>query len=521
MDTELMYWETPEYRKDYTDKEREQGAKDGWAMPDGSYPCKTPDDIDNAVKAVGRGTNNSHDAIRRHIIENAQRLGVSEKIPENWNSDGSLKAEAKSAAVGDAAAAQGSEKRCPDCDGTGKVDGERCERCHGSGKLIETASSDDDEDDEEEREVIAETTVRTAAGDTDTILRATRSKKPRHRALPLVPELRFRDFQLANFEMRSLNHGELVEITGTPIVYNKPYTVRDMFGEFEETMAPGVATRLIRNNEDVRFLFNHDGLPLARSVNDRGAKPTLILEDTPTQLNFRAFFDMRQQLANDLVIAIERGDVSQMSVGFLTARDHWADDEHRTVQEFERLLDISAVTYPASPSTSLEIAQRMAMAMPLESQARVRKLAGELRSGKVLSGPNQEKVMQAAQFMHDLLDNAGVNPQDQPRSGQEPEPAQQDINDQEPDDVTDAGTSADPNAGEDGTQNSNVGQPTTSYQDGTGTRSDDTEAETTEEPESGEERTEETEEVDQTFLELELELMQLRAAGKRHQTASE
>jgi hypothetical protein len=64
-------------------------ADSGDAMPDGSYPIADAEDLDNAIKAVGRG-NADHDAIRSHIIKRAKALGLSERIPDNWNSDGSV-----------------------------------------------------------------------------------------------------------------------------------------------------------------------------------------------------------------------------------------------------------------------------------------------------------------------------------------------------------------------------------------------------------------------------------------------
>jgi hypothetical protein len=74
-------------------------AASGAAMPDESYPIGDADDLDKAIRAVGRG-GSSHDAIRRHVTARAKSLGKSSMIPDNWNSDGSLKGDvAKEAAV--------------------------------------------------------------------------------------------------------------------------------------------------------------------------------------------------------------------------------------------------------------------------------------------------------------------------------------------------------------------------------------------------------------------------------------
>lgn len=154
-------------------------------------------------------------------------------------------------------------------------------------------------------------------------------------------------------EVRGLK-GSGIEITGQPIVYNTPYVVRDAWGEFEETMRPGVVSGVI-NRCDCRFLFNHDGMPLARTTSG-----TMQLIDTPTGLSFVARLDRRQALAADLLIAIERGDVSQMSCGFIVdpTGDEWsADNTERQIFRFADLLDVSAVCFPASPTTSIQLAQ--------------------------------------------------------------------------------------------------------------------------------------------------------------------
>jgi ATP-dependent protease ClpP protease subunit len=73
----------------YKQDDRDRMAKSGQAMPDGSYPIADAEDLDNAIHAVGRG-GADHDAIRKHIITRAAALGLSSKIPDNWNSDGSM-----------------------------------------------------------------------------------------------------------------------------------------------------------------------------------------------------------------------------------------------------------------------------------------------------------------------------------------------------------------------------------------------------------------------------------------------
>lgn len=232
-------------------------------------------------------------------------------------------------------------------------------------------------------------------------LAAPRRKNRQTRTLGAGRE--FRRFAARGLEVRSAATGDGIVVSGMPIRYDAPYTVCDMFGEFEETMHAGVATNALAASADVRFLFNHDGLPLARTLSG-----TLSLEDGPDGLSMRATLDARQQLANDLAVAIERGDVSQMSCGFVVAMDTWNDDfTQRDIWRFQELFDVSAVTYPASPTTSIELSLRAMMAAPVESRARIRQVwiaAREQREGKVLSAENAGLLQQALEALHQADD---------------------------------------------------------------------------------------------------------------------
>ncbi len=60
------------------------------ANGDASYPIADLSDLKKAIKAVGRG-GTDHDKIRAHIIKRAKALKAMSLIPDNWNSDGSMK----------------------------------------------------------------------------------------------------------------------------------------------------------------------------------------------------------------------------------------------------------------------------------------------------------------------------------------------------------------------------------------------------------------------------------------------
>ena len=84
---------------------------------------------------------------------------------------------------------------------------------------------------------------------------------------------------------------------------------------------------------------------------------TLTLEEDPTGL--LAVADIADtQAGRDLRTLVDRGDLSQMSFAFRVLDDEWDVDEDdnltRTITKVRELFDVSPVTYPAYPDTSLE-----------------------------------------------------------------------------------------------------------------------------------------------------------------------
>jgi HK97 family phage prohead protease len=212
-----------------------------------------------------------------------------------------------------------------------------------------------------------------------------RRRKERHRALPLLPEVRY--FDPRRIEVRAAEgdgpDARHVQLEGDPMMWGTEYRVIDRWGEFDERCHAGCVTALLDRGVDCRLLLNHDGLPMART-----ASGTMELWDTPKSLRFKATLDRQQQLANDFFIAVSRRDLNQMSVGMVVGDDVWGEEggrETRDIYVLADLLDVSGVTYPASPTTSLEVAQRMAMQRPVESRARLRRLIRDIGEGKKVS----------------------------------------------------------------------------------------------------------------------------------------
>jgi len=79
---------------------REELAKSGEALPDGSYPIRNVADLKKAIKAYGRSNQEDRAKVRRHIKKRARSLKQADLIPEEWKN---LSAESLelSATVGD------------------------------------------------------------------------------------------------------------------------------------------------------------------------------------------------------------------------------------------------------------------------------------------------------------------------------------------------------------------------------------------------------------------------------------
>lgn len=148
------------------------------------------------------------------------------------------------------------------------------------------------------------------------------------------------------------------EIAGYATVYDWTYDVYGGpdNGGFTETILGGAAKRSVKNlastvaledRDDVRFLVNHDGVPLARTRSG-----TLGLESDRTGLLSIAGVDLRSTSVRDLVIAMERGDIDEMSFAFQVLDQEWNSDYTERLVREVRLYDTSVVTYPANPAAS-------------------------------------------------------------------------------------------------------------------------------------------------------------------------
>lgn len=69
-------------KRAFSEERRMELAKEGMALPDGSYPIVSESDLRNAIQAFGRAKDK--EAAKRHIMKRARALKLESLIPANW-----------------------------------------------------------------------------------------------------------------------------------------------------------------------------------------------------------------------------------------------------------------------------------------------------------------------------------------------------------------------------------------------------------------------------------------------------
>lgn len=147
-------------------------------------------------------------------------------------------------------------------------------------------------------------------------------------------------------ELRVLDADGGKQVSWFPALFNS--LSEDMWG-MRESIKPSAFNKTIQE-ADIRALFNHD----PNFVLGRNASGTLDL--SVTRKGLRATVNPPDtQWANDLMVSVERGDISGGSFAFSVVKDEWTYNEDgsvlRELQEV-KLFDVSLVTYPAYPDTN-------------------------------------------------------------------------------------------------------------------------------------------------------------------------
>jgi HK97 family phage prohead protease len=195
-------------------------------------------------------------------------------------------------------------------------------------------------------------------------------------------------------ELRAAEDGS-VKVSGYAAVFDQETNIGDYFIEVIERGA--FTDAIVR--DDVVFLINHEGLPLARTRSG-----TLQLSEDERGLKMDAMLDISDPDVMSIVPKMKRGDLDKMSFAFYPELQRWdesGDIPKRYIQKV-RLSDVSIVTTPAYDGTeiglrSLEAHRRSAIPKidkkPSQSSRRMR-MAAKLRGIDV-----QDAHIEAKEFI--------------------------------------------------------------------------------------------------------------------------
>jgi HK97 family phage prohead protease len=160
----------------------------------------------------------------------------------------------------------------------------------------------------------------------------------------------------ANFpaELRSamMTEGgkQYLMVDGYATVFNRGYTMWDMFGTYQEVADEHMLDRSLAMSPDVAFLMNHTGMTMARTKNG-----SLTVAKDTHGLAITAKLNMERQDVRDLASAMGDGLVDEMSFAFMIDDGEWSEDfDTFTLKQVDiNRGDVSAVNYGANPYTNI------------------------------------------------------------------------------------------------------------------------------------------------------------------------
>jgi hypothetical protein len=160
-----------------------------------------------------------------------------------------------------------------------------------------------------------------------------------------------------------------IRVSGYAAVFGQ---VTDIGGYFREVIEAGAFSESLKRGDDVVFVINHEGLPLARTVSG-----TLTLSEDDHGLRMETFLRSDDPDVMRIIPKMERGDLNKMSFAFLPDVQEWDETQDpplRTIRKAS-LFDVSIVTTPAYGGTdiglrSLDAARKSKKTHNFEATAR-------------------------------------------------------------------------------------------------------------------------------------------------------
>jgi hypothetical protein len=132
-----------------------------------------------------------------------------------------------------------------------------------------------------------------------------------------------------------------------------PGSEYEIYDGLVEHVMPGAFDSILRGERDTVGLFNHD----RSAILGRRSAKTMRLSADATGLSYEIDVPDRQD-ARDLVVSLQRGDVTGSSFSFWigsTGKVVWIEEGEKTIRElhaFEEVPDVGPVTFPAYTGTT-------------------------------------------------------------------------------------------------------------------------------------------------------------------------
>lgn len=149
----------------------------------------------------------------------------------------------------------------------------------------------------------------------------------------------------------------------------------DIGGHFREKIERGAFSEAI-GRDDVVFLINHEGLPLARTRSG-----TLKLEQDDHGLKISTTLDADDPDVKSIAGKMKRGDLDKMSFAFWPEVQEWDESQDPPLRTISKasLFDVSIVTTPAYDGTEIALRNMAAARKPRDMTAKRMAMEQKLR----------------------------------------------------------------------------------------------------------------------------------------------
>lgn len=147
-------------------------------------------------------------------------------------------------------------------------------------------------------------------------------------------------------------------VTGYAAVFGERTAIGplDKWG-WEEVVEAGAFSAALDRRDDVTFLIDHEGLPLART-----SSGTLMLSQDQRGLRVETELDRQDPDVQRILPKMRRGDLSKMSFAFIAEKETWDESGAHPLRSIGsvRLFDVSIVTDPAYQGTEIGLRSKAA-----------------------------------------------------------------------------------------------------------------------------------------------------------------